>query len=205
IFFVILWIVSRKGSKETKGYTNETPVRSETIKTARRAPLSDRMPVLHDKDKPKKSEMTIPQKEKLQEKLPDGIKRADLETEEEVKRTDENRILQEKKKDDDFHVVTAKFPRKTSLPDDVGDIPQKTAKGVSDVISGNDEERLAALWPNKYSKKDKDKKETIAYSAVSLYIKQTRRLGFKDDEIKKELLEAGWKSEDVDNGFKATT
>ncbi len=196
--FFVLWIVSRKGRQEITEDVDEKPIRSETVKTARRAPLSERMPVLHDKNKLMETEIIPPQKEKLS----DGIKKKDIEIEKEVKKTDKNDILQQKEKSGDLHVVTTKFPRRVNLSENISDIPQKT-RGVLN-ISEDDKERLASLWPNKYSKKDKKEKEPLLYPVVFSYIKNTRDLGFKDDDIKKELLRVGWKQEDIDNAFKAT-
>ena len=192
IFLLILWVVSRKRRKKDKVYTNDKPIRDETIKAARRSQWSEKISV---GDKGVESEITPSQMEGAH----DGIKKTEIETKQKID-VDQKDILQEEKKGDDFHVVAAKFPRKTSLPRDIEGIPKKT-NDTFGTLSDEDKKSLAKMWPNKYDENGKQRKEKVEYLALSSYVKHTRKIGFKDDEIKKELLKAGWNKEDVNNAL----
>jgi len=79
------------------------------------------------------------------------------------------------------------------------------------IISNNEQECLAQLWPDKYVvQSNKDNTENTQQTTnneievnknITDYIKETQNQGFSAQDIRMELLRAGWSANDIDVAF----
>jgi len=79
------------------------------------------------------------------------------------------------------------------------------------IISKNEQEHLAQLWPDKYTTQpNKNNTENIQQATnneiltdkrITDYIEETQNQGFSEQDIRVELLRVGWSVNDIDTAF----
>jgi S1-C subfamily serine protease len=215
---------AQKAKKSSEHDYTPARTRSTALQQARRTPLETKLPLAHPKETAENAKTQTP-------KINSDIRSKNDTVPQESKSLSNHEVQKERKvknehvpqTNDDAPNQTASIAKKL---DKKKLVKHDTSGHLETHLSESDQKTLKKLWPDKYGRNDdaqqtkmdepvdmskktahvaeqpvENVSEPGAPRAVIEYVKQTRALGFSDEEIKGELLHKGWKKEDVEGLF----